>query len=394
MKETCANCERTLLSFVFVIVIVFTGSNCAGRAVVRTRPLPPSQRAIVDIGIFYDDLAPYGTWLQIDGYDWVWTPHGIHVGWRPYTYGYWVYTDYGWTWVSRYRWGWAPFHYGRWFYHGRHGWVWVPGTVWAPAWVVWRHRPGWVGWAPMPPQVGWQVGIGISVSWAEVETVIEPHWYSFVEERYLPSRDLDQRIELSARNVTLLRTTDNVTNYSATENRIIDRGIKVERIEQVTGRSITRHRVIDAGSPGRGVEVRGNDVILYRPPIERAVSDRAPRQVELPRRAPESPSDLDRRLEAERRKLESQQDRERDAIIKPPRQVTPRAEPPRRITPEELQKQHEAERRALDEQIRRERDVLGSRQEQQRKVEQPPQAPTRKEKPVERKLPERKPSKP
>ena len=58
-----------------------------------------------DVSVFYDELAPYGRWFTLEGYGWVWTPYGVSVGWRPYTYGYWVYTDYGWTWVSRWRWG-------------------------------------------------------------------------------------------------------------------------------------------------------------------------------------------------------------------------------------------------------------------------------------------------
>ena len=36
-----------------------------------------------------------------------------------------------------------------------------------------------------------------------VDTIVEPHWYSFVEERHFPARDLDRRLELPARHVTL-----------------------------------------------------------------------------------------------------------------------------------------------------------------------------------------------
>ena len=28
---------------------------------------------------------------------------------------------------------------GRWFFDDSYGWVWVPGSEWAPAWVAWRY---------------------------------------------------------------------------------------------------------------------------------------------------------------------------------------------------------------------------------------------------------------
>src|SRR5437660_1305523 len=61
-------------------------------------PVTPS--AEVDFGVFYSDLTPYGEWVDRPGYGRVWLPSGRPAGWRPYTLGRWVETDYGWTWVS------------------------------------------------------------------------------------------------------------------------------------------------------------------------------------------------------------------------------------------------------------------------------------------------------
>src|SRR5262245_40143079 len=79
---------------------------------------------------FYDDLAPYGEWFEVPRYGWVWCPVDAPIGWRPYTVGYWVYTDWGWMWISEDPWGWAPYHYGRWDYSRHYGWIWIPGDVW------------------------------------------------------------------------------------------------------------------------------------------------------------------------------------------------------------------------------------------------------------------------
>ena len=88
---------------------------------------------------FYDTLAPYGGWVNFQGYGWCWRPTIVvyNTGWQPYCdNGHWVYTDCGWYWVSGYSWGWATFHYGRWFHNQRYGWCWRPDTTWSPSWVL------------------------------------------------------------------------------------------------------------------------------------------------------------------------------------------------------------------------------------------------------------------
>src|SRR5262249_13231518 len=84
-----------------------------------------------------EDLDPYGTWVNVAPYGYVWRP-AVAAGWAPYRMGRWVWIDwYGWTWVSDDPWGWAPYHYGRWFWSAG-GWCWYPGGFggrhyWSPA---------------------------------------------------------------------------------------------------------------------------------------------------------------------------------------------------------------------------------------------------------------------
>lgn len=104
-----------------------------------TEPLPAETTDVapppapVTVNYFYNTLAPYGVWVNVDGYGRCWRPTVViyNSGWQPYCdHGHWVYTDCGWYWISDYTWGWAPFHYGRWFHHARYGWCWTPDTVW------------------------------------------------------------------------------------------------------------------------------------------------------------------------------------------------------------------------------------------------------------------------
>ena len=135
----------------------------------------------VDEAYFFDKLSPYGSWTWTPEYGWVWKPQGIWPGWRPYTYGYWTNTTEGWTWTSSFVWGWAPFHYGNWVVMDGLGWVWVPGTVWAPAWVMWRYSDDYIGWAPQLP------GFNFWYGWSYYP-VYYSHW-TFLGWDYLGDRN-------------------------------------------------------------------------------------------------------------------------------------------------------------------------------------------------------------
>lgn len=116
---------------------------------VFTQNKASAQEVSVSYQTFYDDLSPYGEWIDNPDYGYVWHPDVNDF--RPYSSGgHWVWTDeYGWMWASDYEWGWAPFHYGRWVADNYYGWMWVPGYEWSPAWVEWRTGGDYYGWAPL-----------------------------------------------------------------------------------------------------------------------------------------------------------------------------------------------------------------------------------------------------
>ncbi len=100
---------------------------------------------------FYTPLQPYGTWVNFQNYGRCFHPTGVAADWRPYSNGSWENTDAGWYWNSDEPFAWACYHYGSWYYDTSYGWVWIPGTDWAPAWVNWRDSDGYIGWAPCGP---------------------------------------------------------------------------------------------------------------------------------------------------------------------------------------------------------------------------------------------------
>ena len=156
--------------------------------------------------VFYDELSPYGQWIDYPDYGYVWQPTAVDVNFRPYeTNGNWVYTDEGWTWDSGYPWGWAAFHYGRWFFQDGYGWMWIPGTEWAPAWVSWRNSDDYYGWAPMEP--GISVGVAYSSGYNP-----PPHYWSFVPHQYVASPQINNYYVRESNNVTIINRTTVINN--------------------------------------------------------------------------------------------------------------------------------------------------------------------------------------
>jgi hypothetical protein len=138
----------------------------------------PRARAEISFEFFFDNLSPYGEWIEVDGYGTCWVPSGMDENWAPYTDGYWTYTDAGWTWVSYEDFGDIVYHYGRWVRVVDTGWCWVPDYEWGPAWVSWRQTDEHIGWAPLPPEARWNTTVGFSV-WVDDYYDIGPAYYNF-----------------------------------------------------------------------------------------------------------------------------------------------------------------------------------------------------------------------
>jgi hypothetical protein len=113
--------------------------------------------AVPSTDVFYDQLAPYGVWVDDPTVGQVFIPD--ESGYVPYTNGHWEDTDVGFVWVSSEPFAWATSHYGRWFYDSDYGrWAWLPDTTWGPNWVDWYEADGSFGWAPLAPEVIIQTG--------------------------------------------------------------------------------------------------------------------------------------------------------------------------------------------------------------------------------------------
>jgi len=182
----------------------------------------------VSFSYFHDSLAPYGTWVSVGGYGNCWRPARVSAGWQPYLDGEWLYTDYGWSWVSYDSWGSIPYHYGTWIFEEPYGWIWVPGNVWAPAWVTWCYGDGYVGWAPVPASFS----IGYS-GYSGDPVVLPSSRYVFVAaNRFVGTRVSSVRLD-PARNSALLPRTRKVTRFASSGGILRTAGPSVRDVEQM-----------------------------------------------------------------------------------------------------------------------------------------------------------------
>ena len=327
----------------------------------------------IDIDVFHDRLAPHGRWFWHPRYRQVWAPRGVPVGWRPYTRGRWAYTDDGWFWDSDYPWGWATFHYGRWLFDDDLGWVWVPGTRWAPAWVTWRYGPGYIGWAPLPPWADLD-------RWDDDFDLAPPHWI-FVEERYFLTPRLHPVIVLPARNVTIFDRCRHRARPRFVRQRWVNPGVDVHLVEQATRSRVARAKVREVGVASAAGFGDDDEVRVFRPAVrpsskeavkalEHAESGEKKREQVKPEEEKARIVDGAERVRAVRRsEIQEYYDAQAEALRK--QQATESARRRQKEDAqarESLRRRHEAEQRALEQGRQREKHAF----EQRSKIERGP----------------------
>ena len=95
---------------------------------------------------------PYGEWLWDALYGYVWRPFYNDLyptgNWMPYVYGRWTSLNNQLYWVPEEPWGWVPYHLGIWTWDKTKGWFWIPGSIFASAWVSWFAMDDFFGWRP------------------------------------------------------------------------------------------------------------------------------------------------------------------------------------------------------------------------------------------------------
>ncbi|MBI0399174.1 DUF6600 domain-containing protein [Cyclobacterium marinum] len=261
MKNSKSNWSRYIASLKIIslgLLLFLVGS----RQNVNATPIS------ISFQVFYDELSPYGDWIEDPNYGFIWVPY-VDQSFQPYsTNGHWVMSTYGNTWVSQYNWGWAPFHYGRWFFSDFYGWAWIPGYEWGPAWVSWRSGRGYYGWVPLGPQRHF---------YRTARHYGYSHWI-FVPRRRLLSRKI-HRYFMHGRNVNVIYNQTTIINNTYVHNNVrFNAGPSRAELQRATNRNVPVFTVKQGRRPGRA-SVGNNSINLYKPQVSPRSSSRSSNNV-------------------------------------------------------------------------------------------------------------------
>jgi hypothetical protein len=248
------------------IILAIALSVTPGRA--QDSAASYSTDAPEDVNYFYNDLSPYGQWVDLEGYGWCWQPAEVadNPQWQPYCdEGHWIYTDAGWFWQSNYPWGWAPFHYGRWLHHEQVGWVWFPDRVWGPAWVTWRMAGNECGWAPLPLHAVFDANAGFLYNGVRIganfDFGLPADCFTFVAIGDFCAPDLGHHRLAREEVARIYDRTSVINDYRFANQAVFNRGIPVERVAAVTHADLRPIPVRD--EPAGGL-INGTAGIVYR----------------------------------------------------------------------------------------------------------------------------------
>jgi hypothetical protein len=248
---------------------------------------PPAAQAQVGVNVtiggFYDELAPYGRWVDCR-YGQCWVPARVAADWQPYSNGQWIYTEYGWTWVSNDPWGGSPYHYGTWASIEGYGWSWVPGTVWAPAWVTWSYSNSYVGWAPLPPTVAF----GAS-GYVGRPVVVSQTQYVFVPTNRFVGRNVTTVRVPAQQSASIFRQTRPVTGFAVSGGIVRNTALPMATIERAAGGKIETRSIQTAGTAPRAVSSGTARLAVVAP--AREVRAAAAARPQAASRSPESSRD-------------------------------------------------------------------------------------------------------
>ncbi len=241
--------KTRVLTLLLIAALTFAGAS------------KPAQASVgVSIGFFYNELSPYGRWVNCS-YGYAWVPTAATT-WQPYADGEWIWTEYGWTWVSYDPWPDDPFHYGSWFWDAEWGWAWAPGFVWSPAWVTWCYGDGFVGWAPLPPTFAFA-----AYGYSGGPVVAARSSYVFVPgNQFVGTSVAGVRMPVSS-NSTFLGRGRSVTSFGVASGVVTNTALPMSRVQAAMGRPVpVRSLSVARTDPRPAPRASGGRLTLAAPP--------------------------------------------------------------------------------------------------------------------------------
>ena len=181
----------------------------------------------------------------------------------PYSNGQWVNSDAGWYFKAPTPVEETVSHYGRWVNSPTAGWLWVPGRVWAPAWVDWKQNDNYVSWAPLPPSVYLNSGTLSVPAINDNDYVVVGNKY-FLEPQIYRYNYVNYDYGYPV-NINEMTRTDGLVIVN---NTIINRGPDVIIFQELYGRNIEKVK-IKHNRNHKEVIYSNGEYVVYTPVFKR-----------------------------------------------------------------------------------------------------------------------------
>ncbi|MDQ3194756.1 MAG: hypothetical protein M3P82_07150 [Bacteroidota bacterium] len=258
----------------------------------------------VDYKDFYDELSNHGKWIQVNGEDlglnidkgtaysksnlqeqlsylitgvknayadeadafFIWQPSSdlsVSIGteetdeYIPYTNGQWTNTDAGWYFKAPTAAEEITSHFGRWIESPSLGWTWIPGRVWAPAWVEWRENDEYLAWAPLPPATYITNDI-VSAP------IIDDDKYVIVEKKYFAEPSVYKYMYKENRNKVIIKEMSKINGVMIRNKTVINKGPEPSLLEKNFKQNVEIFR-INKVSDRNKVKINGKEINVLAP---------------------------------------------------------------------------------------------------------------------------------
>ena len=217
--------------------------------------------------------------VRVSDYGYCWHPAEVAEDWRPYTDGYWAYTDAGWTWVSYEDWGGITVSLRALDAGGRLRLGLGAGLPLGAGMGFLAQGDDYIGWAPLPPECRYHPGVTIGVT-VDAAYGIGPGWYNFCAIHDFGSPALAPVILERGRNAGILHGTVNITHITEQNGLVRNGGPSFQFVSARTARPIQRLALVRRPSPaglnGGFQSVKAGRLQLVAPAISPGAAVRPP----------------------------------------------------------------------------------------------------------------------
>ena len=141
--------------------------------------------------------------------------------------------------------------------------MWVPETVWAPAWVSWRRSSDHMVWAPLPPGRDNDVTIEVAVT-----DIPDEYWVAVPADHFLDD-DISVAVVVDdSERVRVVDAAEPVGNVVIKNNIVVNNVIDIDYVRKVTHKDVKTVTVKETDDPTKAGKGSGDQVAIFNSEVK------------------------------------------------------------------------------------------------------------------------------